>query len=452
MTHNPFLPTFDKIVNLTNSPLPFFYDKTRDLHGSTINCLFTFHDRTKIKKVRRSGKVDFEGKDYNAIATIVAHLNGKLQIETMDNAFINPWFEAINWPDRASRKIKILEKRDISILIKSEQFTVDDQIVENLYPHTQNDLSILVPKASEIPVGELMAAIYKPSTWALNVTISLIVFLLVVTVRKLCKQRIIIKDVFFEVWSVLVINHVIHFPRHSLERLLIFGWILSCFVVNMFLQTKITSFLAIRLNHPDINTIEQLFESGLPLYSLPNYAEEVQKKYNGTQYEKFTLALLPLASNEGLMDQMTYKADVSQLPAFIIEHDIALFVSRCKNLRRNGAQMYHLVKESIIPNYQSYKVIYNSPLLPVLNKKLRRLGEGGFIELWAKRSIHNATLEGFLSPEGVADADAVKPLTLDMTLFLFYGLLLGLLFATMAFLAEVFVYEVTKPKQFIFLH
>ncbi|XP_044263544.1 uncharacterized protein LOC123010591 [Tribolium madens] len=438
-------------INEVEPDFTFFYDKTRDLLGKRIKCLFTFHDRTKIKKVRRNGIEYFEGKDYNAIATIVTHLNGKLHIETLDNALINPWFEAINWPDKTNRKIKILTKRDISILIKSEQFTVDDQIVENLYPHTQNDLNILVPKAPEIPVGELMLAIYKPCTWVLNLSMSLIIFLLIATIRKLYKKSIIIEDILFEVWSVLVINQVFHFSRNSLERLLIFDWILCGFLINMFVQTKITSFLAIRNNYPDINTIEQLFESGLPLYSLPNYAEEVQKKYTGTQYEKFTQRLLPLASDEGSMDQMTYRTNVSQIPAFLIEHDIALFVSRCKNLRINGAQMYHLVKESIIPNYQAYKVVHNSPLLPILNKKLRRLGEGGFIGLWAKRSIHNATLEGFLSPEAFPDTDAVKPLTLNMTLFFFYGLLLGLLFATFAFLVEIFVYEITKPKKITFL-
>lgn len=89
-------------------------------------------------------------------------------------------------------------------------------------------------------------------------------------------------------------------------------------------------------HYPDINTIDQLFASGLPLYSLPNYAEEVEKKYFGTKYEKSAKALIPLASNEGLMDQMIYKSDVSEMPTFITEHDIAIFVSRCKDLRRNG--------------------------------------------------------------------------------------------------------------------
>lgn len=173
ITYNPYLPTVDKTVNLTNSPLPFFYDKTLNLLGSEIKGLFTYSDRTKIKRFKKNERVYFEGKDYNAIETIVSHLNGKLQVVTMDNVLFNPWFEAIDFDDRTEMKTKFLEKKDISILIKSEQFSVDDHIVENLYPHTQNDLSFLVPKTSEIPLGELMLTVYTPLTWIIIVAISL---------------------------------------------------------------------------------------------------------------------------------------------------------------------------------------------------------------------------------------------------------------------------------------
>lgn len=116
-----------------------------------------------------------------------------------------------------------------------------------------------------------------------------------------------------------------------------------------------------------------------------------------------------------------------------------------------GTQTYHLVKESIIPNYQAYKVIHNSPLLPAFNKKLRRLGEGGFIELWAKRAIHNATIEGFLYPENFAETKA-KALSLHATWVWFYILFVGYLLSIVVFLSEILVHKMTQRQKIPFLN
>ncbi|RZC43065.1 hypothetical protein BDFB_012051, partial [Asbolus verrucosus] len=401
VTHNPYLPSKSKFVNLTANKFTqdLFYDKTRNLYGTKIKCLLTFADRTKIKKVQNSGNIYYEGKDYQAMQTILSHLNGQLQVETLDNVLFNPWFESIHITNRTGRKIAILKQRDISILIKSERFTTDDEVLDNLYPHTQNDLSSLAPKSSQISVSNSMITIYKPSMWIINMVTPVAFFLFVLIIRKLFGNTLNIQELYFNVWRISIVNNVLRFPRNSLERSLYFSWLIYCFITNMYLQSKITSILAFRNDYPDIDTIEKLFISGLPLYSIPIYINEVEKKYSGTEFEVYAKSLIPLSSNEGFMDQMIYRSDVSKIPAFLTEHDIAVFVSRCKYARKNGAQMYHLVQESLIPNYQSYKVVHNSPLLPILNKKLRRLEEGGFIDLWANRAIYNATLEGFLYPE-----------------------------------------------------
>jgi hypothetical protein len=166
-----------------------------------------------------------------------------------------------------------------------------------------------------------------------------------VGIKKLVGSVIDIQKLYFDIFRILLVNNVASFPKNSLERLLIFGWIIGAFIINMFVQSKITSILAIRKYFADINTIEQLFSSGLPLYSIPFYIAEVEKKYAGTEYEKYAESLIPLSSNEGLMDQMIYRTDVSKIPAFLTEHDIAVFVSQCKHLRKNGNKLCFSKKE-----------------------------------------------------------------------------------------------------------
>jgi hypothetical protein len=166
-----------------------------------------------------------------------------------------------------------------------------------------------------------------------------------VGIKKLVGSVVDIQKLYFDIFRILLVNNVASFPKNSLERLLIFGWIIGAFIINMFVQSKITSILAIRKYFADINTIEQLFSSGLPLYSIPFYIAEVEKKYAGTEYEKYAESLIPLSSNEGLMDQMIYRTDVSKIPAFLTEHDIAVFVSQCKHLRKNGNKLCFSKKE-----------------------------------------------------------------------------------------------------------
>jgi hypothetical protein len=273
-----------------------------------------------------------------------------------------------------------------------------------------------------------------------------------VGIKKLVGSVVDIQKLYFDIFRILLVNNVASFPKNSLERLLIFGWIIGAFIINMFVQSKITSILAIRKYFADINTIEQLFSSGLPLYSIPFYIAEVEKKYAGTEYEKYAESLIPLSSNEGLMDQMIYRTDVSKIPAFLTEHDIAVFVSQCKHLRKNGAQVYHLVKESLMPSYQSYKVIHNSPLLPILNKNMRRLEEGGFIDLWAERAIYNATIEGFLHPEEYDETRSTKPLSIDVTLPWIYTLFLGYMLSTFTFIIELLAGIRNHCKRIPFMH
>ena len=268
-----------------------------------------------------------------------------------------------------------------------------------------------------------------------------------IIVKKTLGNSVNILNLYFDIHRIVIANSIFPFPKISLERILVFSWVLTCFLINIFLQTKITSFLAIKKYYPEINTIEELFSSGLPLYSIPNQIVEVKKKYNGTKYEAYADSLISISSNEGLMDQMIYRADVDEMPAFLTEHDIAVFISRCKNFRKNGAQVYHLVKESIIPNFQSYKVIHNSPLLPILNKKLRRLEEAGFIGLWAKKTIFNATVEGFLFPEGCDDGRSARPLSLDVTAIWFLILVIGYSLATTVFVVEIMVDKINQRKR-----
>lgn len=163
ITFNPYLPTIDQTVKLRITD-DFFYDKTKNLYGFEIRALLTYPDRTKILQKDNY----FGGKDFKVIDTIVESLNGKLKIIDLNSTEVNPWFESVDLKKRKDLKKNILKTFDIHLLIKSEGFTSNDDIFENLNPHTQNDISTLVPKSLQVPIAFHAQRIYTTHLWAFN--------------------------------------------------------------------------------------------------------------------------------------------------------------------------------------------------------------------------------------------------------------------------------------------
>lgn len=109
---------------------------------------------------------------------------------------------------------------------------------------------------------------------------------------------------------------------------------------------------------------------------------------------------------------------------------ILLFVDRA---------VLHLMRESIIPSYQCYQLAHGSPYLPLVNKLLRYLQEGGILNFWLKQSIQKAISEDLLVPyEDYEDvAYPVRLLDLKSLYPSFVLLLTGHLLGCIVFVFEV---------------
>lgn len=265
---------------------------------------------------------------------------------------------------------------------------------------------------------------------------------------------------------IMVTNSTNWFPDHSVERLIMLGWIVYNFTINMIMQSKSTSILLIKTYDIDIDTIEQLVQSNWDTYSFSNNIQAVQDKYHGTEYDNFAQSLIPLMNiSEGNMDKLSYSGEnmdnhsTTVDYSFLAEHDIAEFVVRTKNYRRNGClfsitffntkkmflpnfldrPVFHIVRESIIPSFQSYKLVKGSPLVPVFNKLLRRLEEAGLINFWAQEHLNQAITEGLLHPTDdntVVQSRDFKALSLKFVAVFFYIWAAGIILAIITFLIE----------------
>lgn len=170
-TVNPFLPEQDFIVKL-NGTENLFYNKLSNMMGYKLNALFSYDDRTKaISKETENGYI-YMGKDYAAIVAIFKHMNASLNIIRVNDILkhneTNPWVNSNRHVNRLAVKQRIINDYNISVVIHSQPFLMDDGITENTYPHTQDDDCIVVLKGSELSLLQQLFKVFSIGGWIFN--------------------------------------------------------------------------------------------------------------------------------------------------------------------------------------------------------------------------------------------------------------------------------------------
>lgn len=171
-TVNPFLPNEQSVVNLTAAD-NFFYNKLKDIQGYTINALFIYQDKTKANFKKTKNGIVYSGKDYDAIHTIFKHINATLNVIYVDDILLenetNPWINSNQHINRLEMKKRIINDYDITVVIHSQPFLIDDSITENTYPHTQDDGCILIPKGGELALHSQLIHILSETAWIFHI-------------------------------------------------------------------------------------------------------------------------------------------------------------------------------------------------------------------------------------------------------------------------------------------
>lgn len=173
-TVNPFISDDDFSVKL-NGTENIFYNKLTNMMGYKLNALFSYNDRTKAHSKKTKNGHIYTGKDYDAISTIFGHMNASLNIIHIEDILksneTNPWVNSNIHVNRLGVKERIINEYNITVVIHSQPFLIDDGITENTYPHTQDDDCIIVLKGSELALYEQLLSVFSKSGWIFNVCV-----------------------------------------------------------------------------------------------------------------------------------------------------------------------------------------------------------------------------------------------------------------------------------------
>ncbi|KAL3269414.1 hypothetical protein HHI36_008484 [Cryptolaemus montrouzieri] len=271
------------------------------------------------------------------------------------------------------------------MLTKSQRTLENDGVIEVTYPHTDNAVTLLLPKRRKITKPEEVYGYLMQPLW------------------------------------------LIHF--------LIFA-----------AQAKITSMLSTDLYEKELDSLEDVYEKGkldFIIFGLNSYIDELAEKYEGTKYMRVIDDMVKVAMDENMGEFMLLEMPkpTTFKMAVVLEHDIAKFYARHKKNRQDGwgRPLLHLMKHSIMPCFQVFHVTANSPLLPIIGTKIQQLVEGGFIGLFKQRFLFKGLIDGYLYPDEDYDIDnyELKPIDMGLAKYAFSLLFVGLSVSTISFVIEI---------------
>lgn len=283
-------------------------------------------------------------------------------------------------------------------------------------------LCVVVPKHSKIPKSYMMWRVFQPMTW---LCVLLLIFSSIIIIFiKNSLWRSPESSTLTETLAILgiMVNQSVSY-RRSKKLLLLF----SCFMFFAIISEGVyegflvKSFTSVSY-YKDINTLEELAKSDLKIdTTLDVFDTDESPTVKELRKKKVDQMIDELSTYQEIC---TYKNVSTVARVSEITHlKYKVFLSR------DGTRCLHAVTEYLLTYFVVYIVPLNSPYLYQINLLLTRLGESGFINHWFKSAYGGQATK--------APRNAFEPIALKDVLIPFQILIIGYIFATLAFLYEV---------------
>ncbi|KAJ3647491.1 hypothetical protein Zmor_019367 [Zophobas morio] len=288
--------------------------------------------------------------------------------------------------------------------------------IEFTVPYSSDKISLAVPKSQKVPRWRTLFTCFDKVSWIVifGVCIACITFWYYLRASKQ-----IVKSS-WEMYSFLVGIPCKVVP--SLEQIV---FLCSCMMFNIIVLgiiqgSMFTDFTATRY-YPDMETLEEVIESGLPIMSFAwlivtdsNRSTLLAKlKERTIDFSDDRFGQIALYRNVAVMDRLL---------------DIELEV-KTKFVGQDGVPLLHIAKETLTTHLTTSVVPKGSPYLVIFNRVIRKLIEGGLISKWYDDVVESLIIEH--SSQTIKD-QPFKPFAVEDVQAAFYVIVVG--YGTSAFI------------------
>ncbi|XP_008190606.2 uncharacterized protein LOC103312232 isoform X1 [Tribolium castaneum] len=253
----------EKIVNLTNSR-DFFPNKLLDINGHVLK-IGMFKDTPRNTK---NSKGQWYGPDYELLEAITFMMNATLQIvESAQEEHFNGLYDNV---------LNGIVDFSFIPLYKFDTFSQ----IDFSYPRKLENLVVLVPKAGQIPQESYLFLIFDYKIW-----LSVLVFLFLISCVLKQAQFVVKKRQnsfiywLFEAWKCFIgSGGTTSFGRKETPvKFILTVWMLGSIIVSACFQCSFTSSFTKPKYFDEINTLDDLRQTGLRIFCADYYKNYLLK-------------------------------------------------------------------------------------------------------------------------------------------------------------------------------
>lgn len=322
----------------------------------------------------------------------------------------------------------VRRKVDLSI---NSRFLMDykTQEIEFTFPYDSDELCMLVPKSVKVPVWKILLKCFSTLSWILILVSCIFCSFFWYFIGP---SRIISK-VLWQIYSYIVGN-----PYKIVPTVSQFIFLMTCFFFNIIIfgiiQGSFFTEFTTSVFYPDIDTLEDLYESNLPIATYYWFLIDGDSSDLMTKLKKHQIE-----ARGDLYDQTAYHRNVSTL----VRKKTTEMLIKKKYRTRDGTPLVHIVKECHTTLLLCNILPKGSHFLEVFNRVIMRLYEGGFIKKW-----FNDFGQGLVEEERFESEEAKDFVSLNLhdLQTAFYILLLGHSCSIFLFLCEIVIRIKNKIK------
>ena len=311
--------------------------------------------------------------------------------------------------------------RRIVISANSRYLTIyETSVLEFTVPSTSDDICVVVPKARKVPRWAAIFKAFSKPTWFL------IAFTLAVCVifgHFLEPSRNWTKS------SWMMFSYLMGVPSRTVPHKAQFIFLASCMIFNVILLGIIQGVLfrsfAITSFEPDMNTLEDVDKSGLPIASrILRYISDD----SGT-VRSLKLKLIPGSKN--IFEQMVNYRNV----VYCDTRSFLDLMIKTKYVDHEGLPLLHIVNECFASRRGVNIVQKGSAFLTIFDSTIVRMVEGGLTKKWNRDVVDALVVEKMMALS--RNHTKSRPFSLKDVQIAFYVISFGYVLAFLVFVCEV---------------
>jgi hypothetical protein len=268
-------------------------------------------------------------------------------------------------------------------------FTLEDSfLVDDTNNYFTEEFTFFIPRAEMYPRFLSMSRVFTSSVWLLIFVVMLLYAVLLhrVTLSQSARESDSYRHVancLLGVWSVILGVGVHEMPRSNPLRGVFFLWLLFCLAINTVFQTYVTSYLVDPGYMYQIDSVEEVIESGLEIYVI-DFLHDFLSDDLLSQLNSWRKCG---SANQCVMTVSRSSGIIMLSGRVFVEYQTG---------QQNGVFMYHESSSDLFHFHVVMVIKKGSPLLDRMNIIIRRLVEGGFPTKFFKDIIQEKNMKSSL--------------------------------------------------------